>query len=339
MSTENKALIRNKTWDLVILPPNRIHIGCKWVYRIKYNADGSVSRLKERLVAKAPRAWFAKLSTILLEYGFQFSKLDPSLFIKANSTRCIYVLVYVDDILIMGSDDCLVDSLVTELNTRFALKDLGLVYYFLGIQVTRTAAGIHLTQTKYLQDLLTKAGMKNVNTQSTPMNSGLKLSNYGSEPALDTTLYRSIVGALQYATITRPELFYCVNKVCQYMQTPLLSHWTAVKRILRYIAGTLDYGLHIKLAHDFALDVFCDADQSTVLLATNLVLHARTKNIEIDLYFVRDKVLQQKIQVKHVPASAQLADFFTKLISSTKFNDFRSKLSVISLATLSLKGL
>uniref|UniRef100_A0A803Q7V7 Uncharacterized protein n=1 Tax=Cannabis sativa TaxID=3483 RepID=A0A803Q7V7_CANSA len=175
--------------------------------------------------------------------------------------------------------------------------------------------------------------MQNVNTQLTPMNSGLKLSSYGSEPAPDTTLYRSIVGALQYATITRPELSYCVNKVCQYMHSPLLSHWTAVKRILRYVvAGTLDYGLYIKPAPDFALDVFCDVDwasdlddrKSTTsycvyfggydLLAANPVLHARTKHSEIDLYFVRDKVLWQQIQVKHVPASAQLADFFTKHI-------------------------
>uniref|UniRef100_A0A803QHD5 Mitochondrial protein n=1 Tax=Cannabis sativa TaxID=3483 RepID=A0A803QHD5_CANSA len=92
------------------------------------------------------------------------------------------------------------------------------------------------------------------------MNSGLKLSNCGSELVKDVTLYRSSVGALQYATVTRPDLAFCVNKVCQYMHQPLLSYWTAVKRILRYVAGTLDYGLLLKPVKDFSLEVFCEED-------------------------------------------------------------------------------
>uniref|UniRef100_A0A803NHS9 Uncharacterized protein n=1 Tax=Cannabis sativa TaxID=3483 RepID=A0A803NHS9_CANSA len=92
------------------------------------------------------------------------------------------------------------------------------------------------------------------------MNSGLKLCNYGRELVTDATLYRSIVGALQYATITRPELAFCVNKVCQFMQNSLHTHWNVVKRILRYIAGTLHHGLMLKLVLDFSLDVFCDAN-------------------------------------------------------------------------------
>ncbi|KAM6560071.1 hypothetical protein CsatA_029310 [Cannabis sativa] len=102
--------------------------------------------------------------------------------------------------------------------------------------------------------------MQNVNTQNTPMNSGLKLSNYGSEPVKDATLYRSIVGALQHATITRLELSFSVNKVCRYMQIPLQAYWTAIKRILMYSTGTLDYGLHLKLAPDYSLEAFCDAN-------------------------------------------------------------------------------
>ncbi|KAM6583751.1 hypothetical protein CsatB_010753 [Cannabis sativa] len=124
----------------------------------------------------------------------------------------------------MGSDNNLVEKLIHDLSFTFSLKDLGTVDYFLGIQVTHTSAGILLTQTKYLQYLLTEDNMHNVNTQHTPMNSGFKLSNYGSEPVKDTTLYMSIVVALQYATITRPELAFCVNKVCQYMHNPLHTH-------------------------------------------------------------------------------------------------------------------
>ena len=198
------------------------------------------------------------------------------------------------------------------------------------------------------------------------------------------------------------------------MKAPLRQHWTAVKRILRYIAGTLDYGLHLRSAPDFSIEAFCDADwaadlddrrsttgyciffggnlvawksqkqvtisrssteaefrslastvseiswiqsllhelnistsrvpsiwcdnQSTVLLAANPVLHALTKHIEIDLYFVRDKVLKNQIDVNDVPAAYQLADCLTKPISSSKFSDLRRELNVLSHATLSLKG-
>ncbi|KAM6583521.1 hypothetical protein CsatB_010523 [Cannabis sativa] len=133
----------------------------------------------------------------------------------------------------MGSDDHLVNQLIAELSSTFALKDLGEVDYFLGIQVTRTSEGI----LQYIKKILCKAGIQNVNTQNTPMNSGLKLSNYGSKPVQDITLYRSIVGAQQYATVTRPDLAFC----------------------------TLDYGLMLKLVSDFSLDVFCDADWASDL--------------------------------------------------------------------------
>uniref|UniRef100_A0A803Q2E8 Reverse transcriptase Ty1/copia-type domain-containing protein n=1 Tax=Cannabis sativa TaxID=3483 RepID=A0A803Q2E8_CANSA len=341
---EFKALIRNNTWILVRLPPNRKPIGCKWILRIKHNADGSLDKFKARLVAKdfhqqaefdfeetfspvvkpitirvvltiaitkgwsirqldvnnaflngdlqeeiymqqppgfvsqehpdyvcklnkaiyglkqAPRAWFEKLSTALISMGFHSSQADNSLFIQANNMTCIYILIYVDDILIMGNNDEAVNKAITGLSTKFALKDLGILNYFLGIQVTKTDHGLLLSQTKYLQDLLSKGDMQNVNTQNTPMNSGLKLSNYGSEPMEDVTLYRSIFGALQYATITRPELTFSVNKVCQFMHAPLQQHWMVMKHILRYIAGTLDYGLHLKTATDFSIEAFCDAD-------------------------------------------------------------------------------
>lgn len=96
------------------------------------------------------------------------------------------------------------------------------------MQVTQTSNGLHLSHTKYIQDLLCKTKMQ-LPRVSSPMTSGQKLTSYGSDPVQDTQLYRSIVGALQYFTITRPEISYNVNKVCQFMQSPLESHWVAVK--------------------------------------------------------------------------------------------------------------
>ncbi|XP_062118495.1 uncharacterized mitochondrial protein AtMg00810-like [Humulus lupulus] len=354
------------------------------------------------------------LSNALFSYGFVSTNADSSLFFCATSTHCTYVLVYVDEILIMGSSNNYVSQLIVGLNSLFALKDLGRVNYFLGIHVTHTTNGFHLSQKKYLQDFICRAKMQGDKKIATPMNATLKLSNYGSDPVQDATFYRSIVGALQYAAITRPNIAYCVNKVAQFMHNPLTSHWIVVKRILRYLAGTLDHGIHMQKSFHFTLEAFSDADWasnpedrwsttgfcvyfggnligwqskkqtniswssieaefrslasvvteltwiqsllrelhvslrapptvwcdnlSSVMLASNLVLHARTRHIEIDLYFVRDKVLHHQLLVKHVPALDLVANCLTKPVSCNRFSDLKDKLTVVSLSTLSLRG-
>lgn len=153
-------------------------------------------------------------------FGFSSAKSDQSLFIQVTSDWSLVVLVYVDDILITISSQSVVESLVQKLNSLSALKDLGEVDYFLGIQVKSTENGIHLSQKKYVTDLLCKTKMQYAKCVSAPMTTGQKLTSYGSDPVEDVQLYRSVVGALQYVTITRPEISFSVNKVCQFMQSP-----------------------------------------------------------------------------------------------------------------------
>ena len=105
---------------------------------------------------------------------------------------------------------------------------------------------MHLSQAKYISNLLQKTNMLHVKSVPTPMVSNQSLSNFGSASFSNTQLYRSIVGALQYATITSPNITYSVNQVCQFMQTPLTAHWKVIKRILRYLVGTLHHGLHLQ---------------------------------------------------------------------------------------------
>ena len=122
--------------------------------------------------------------------------------------------MYVDDIIVTGSSDSEVTTLISQLNHTFALKDMGALHYFLGIEVkSTTASGLLLTQTKYIQDLLKKAQMDESKPYATPMVSSCKLSSRDGSPFHDPTLYRTVVGSLQYITITRPELAYCVNRV------------------------------------------------------------------------------------------------------------------------------
>lgn len=124
---------------------------------------------------------------------------------------------------------------------------------------------LHLSQSKYIKDLLIKVKMHEAKGISTPMVAGLKLSKGEGEYFGDPELYRRIVGALQYATVTRPEIAFLVNKVCQYMHQPRESHWKSVKRILRYLRRTLQYGLVVRNSTNLSLTSFCDANWASDL--------------------------------------------------------------------------
>lgn len=155
----------------------------------------------------------------------------------------VILLVYVDDILLTGSDHTLVQKLLKLLSTQFAMKDLGDLHYFLGIQVVRLPSGLLLSQHKYVLDLLRKFHLHTVKPVRTPIASRVTLSLLDGELLADPTDYRSMVGALQYLTMTRPDIAYAVHLVSQFMHAPRTTHLHAVKRIFRYLQGTADHGL------------------------------------------------------------------------------------------------
>jgi Reverse transcriptase (RNA-dependent DNA polymerase) len=221
-----------------------------------------VCLLKKSLygLKQAPRAWFEKLCNTLLLMGFQSSNYDPSLFLSRNNGQLTLILVYVDDILVTGSDPTLIQQCITYLSNRFTIRDLGQVHFFLGVQVTSSDKGLFLSQTKYLSDLLVRANMLNRKPLLSPMASGTNLSQIGSKPCQDPYLFRSIVGALQYATLTRPDISFSVNKISQFMHNPTDDHWSAVKRILRYVAGTLQYGIQLFKDSNLQIHAYSDAD-------------------------------------------------------------------------------
>ncbi|XP_019152798.1 PREDICTED: uncharacterized protein LOC109149443 [Ipomoea nil] len=199
------------------------------------------------------------------------------------------------------------------------------------------------------------------------------------DPFDNPTQYRRIVGALQYLTITRPDLSFSVNRLCQFMHSPTQDHWGLLKRVLRYVKGTLNSGLRLSLSSSSAIHAFSDSDwQRTVArssteaeykgladvaaevtwvisllrelglhtgdpatlwcdnlgatyLATNPVLHARTKHVEIDFHFVRDKVASGEFVVNFVSTKDQVADIFTKPLPAPHFHTLRDKLNVDSI--------
>jgi hypothetical protein len=224
---------------------------------------GYVCKLDKALygLKQAPRAWYSRLSAKLIYLRFHASKADVSLFFYSKGDINIFVLIYVDDIIVTSSSEKATTSLLKDLQDEFALKDLGDLNYFLA-EVTKTIDGTVLTQEKYALDLLKKVGMSECKPVATPLSTSKKLSRHEGTPlrSNDTMKYRSVVGALQYLTLTRPDIVYSVNKVCQFLQLPTTIHWAAVKRILRYIKSSINLGLKIQKSRSTLVSGFFDAD-------------------------------------------------------------------------------
>jgi hypothetical protein len=222
-----------------------------------------VCRLDKTLygLKQAPRAWFAKLSKKLCDLGFEGSKADTSLFYYNKNSISMFILVYVDDIIVASSTQEAVTALLKDLKNDFSLKDLGELHYFLGIEVNKVRDGLVLTQEKYANDLLKRVGMSGCKHVSTPLSTNEKLSLH--EGSLlgqkDATQYRSIVSALQYLTLTRPDIAFLVNKVCQFLHAPTTMHWAAVKRILRYIKSSLGLGITFRRSSSMLVNGYSDA--------------------------------------------------------------------------------
>ncbi|KAL5746842.1 hypothetical protein ACOSP7_023819 [Xanthoceras sorbifolium] len=168
-------------------------------------------------------AWFHKLRGTLLALNFTNSTSDISLFIKKVDSTVVYVLVYVDDILVTGSNLSLVHHTIKVLNSKCSLKTLGQVSYFLGFEAFRNSCGIYLTPTKYVHDLLLKTNMLNSKLSSTPICS-VKLFAASGAVFGEPSLYRSVIGASQYLTYTRPDISFAVNKLSQYHASPTTVH-------------------------------------------------------------------------------------------------------------------
>ncbi|CAM8970236.1 unnamed protein product [Rhodiola kirilowii] len=214
---------------------------------------------------QAPRAWFQRFSSYLSRLGFICSNADTSLFVYSRGSTLLYLLVYVDDIILTGNDSTVIRQFIARTDKEFSIKDLGSLHYFLGLEVSSTSSGLFLGQAKYARDILRRAGMTDDAVVSTPFLPLSQLHSSTSELFANPTLYRSLVGALQYLTITRPDLAFAVNSVSQFLQDPRVDHFAAVTRILRYVRGTIHYGLSFRSACSSVVSGYSDADWARCL--------------------------------------------------------------------------
>ncbi|KAI3815032.1 hypothetical protein L1987_14684 [Smallanthus sonchifolius] len=220
-----------------------------------------VCLLKKSLygLKQAPRAWYQRFTEFVLKLGFNQSRSDNSLFTYHHGSDTAYLLLYVDDILLTTSSEKLRLNLMDHLSSEFAMKDLGPLSYFLGISVKRTGNTMFLSQQNYAQDIINRAGMTSCKPVVTPVDTKGKLPATGPEFE-DPSLYRSLAGALQYLTFTRPDISYAVQQVCMHMHSPRLPHWDSLKRIIRYLRGTSHLGLTLGPLTSTSLRAYTDAD-------------------------------------------------------------------------------
>ncbi|GJU81192.1 ribonuclease H-like domain-containing protein [Tanacetum coccineum] len=350
------APVKNGSWILVPRPNDANLVRSMWLFKHKFHVDGTLSRYMARLVANGSShqlsvdfdetfSLVVKLATIRTVLSLAISQTWPihQLDVKngflnsdlsETGSQAVYLLIYMDDIILKASSIVLLQQIIDSLHKEFDMTDLGALNYFLGISVVR-----HSTV-----DSKAKLGPDDV-------------------PVHDPTLYRSLAGGLQYLTFTRPDLSYAVQQVCLYMHDLREPRFAALKRILRYVQGTIELGLHLyasattslvgyteaeyrgvanvvaettwlrNLLHELhsplltATLVYCD-NISAVCMSAKPVQHQRTKHIEIDIHFVRDMVKAGHVRLLHVPSRFQYADVFTKGLPSALFEDFCSSLCI-----------
>jgi hypothetical protein len=343
---EMASILTNDTWEVVEPPPGANIIGSRWVFKVKYDTSGNVSRFKARLVAQgykqvegldynevfapvskyttirtmmalvaaedmemelldiktaflngtlqeevylkhppgypqgppgtvlrlkktlyglkqAPRAWHQRLDAELHNIGFTPSAADPGLYISTKDNNRAYLMVYVDDILIASASKSLINTVKTKLSSAFDARDMGAATAYLGMKIERDRGSrkIKLTQTLMTQELVAKYNMEDCKTKATPLSPSIKLSAEEGDP-LDTDKfpYSQLVGSLMYiAVCTRPDISYSVGALARYMAKPTTVHWQAAKGVLRYLAGTADFGITFGSTTD-GLIGYCDAD-------------------------------------------------------------------------------
>ncbi|KAF3621565.1 putative deacetylvindoline O-acetyltransferase-like [Capsicum annuum] len=233
--------------------------------------EKKVRRLVKSLygLKKASRQWNIKLTTTLTKTGYIHSPYDHSLFTKRQGSEIVLILIYIDDLVITGSDTKLIDEAKFVIHDKFKVKDLGNLRYFLGIEVMRLDKGILLNQRKYFLELISKVGLSGAKLAPTPIKSNCKrtiveydnhIGHISDAELDDITGYQILIRKLIYLTITRPGTCFVVQVLSHFMQRPKQSHLDAALRILRYLKGSPGLGLFFPQRYTSTITVFCDSD-------------------------------------------------------------------------------
>jgi len=222
-----------------------------------------VYKLKKALygLKQAPRAWYNRIETYFLKEGFQKCPYEHTLFIKIeDGGKMLIVSLYVDDLIYTGNNTIMFESFKKSMMAEFEMSDLGMMHYFLGIEVVRSSSGIFISQKKYVRGILDRFQMKDCNPVNTPIWVWFEAKQRWWGKKVDDTLYKQIVGSLKYLKATRPDIMHDISVISRYMECPSEIHLLAAKRIFRYLQGTKECGLFYKKGEKSDLFGFTDSD-------------------------------------------------------------------------------
>eukprot|EP00253_Pinus_taeda_P025350 PITA_25350 len=224
----------------------------KWkVYQMDVKSAFLNGVLKEEVYIEQPLRY---------EKKDQEHKGEPTIYIKEKDGKLLIVMLYVNDVIFTGNDDYLIENFILVMKEEFEMTDLGLLRYFLGIEVDQNKNGIFHSQEKYVNEVLGRFNMQECKAAITPMVMGLKLSKEDSSKDFDPSLYKSIVCSLMYLTATRSDIMFAVSLISRFMERPKEAHWKAAKRILRYVKGTKRFGILYTVSECSNLIGYNDSD-------------------------------------------------------------------------------
>ena len=209
---------------------------------------------------QAPRAWYDRLTAYLTRHRFKRGYADTTLFIWKDKNYFVVAQIYVDDIVFGATNDSLAQSFTDKMNKIFEMSMVGELTYFLGLQVKQTYSGIYINQAKYARNLVKRFGLDKAAHARTPMAANAKLTNDPSGESVDVTLNRSMIGRLLYLTASRPDIAFSIGVCSRFQSNPKISHLNAIKRIIKYVGGTCDYGLFYSKESNLSLAGFSDFD-------------------------------------------------------------------------------
>ena len=235
--------------------------------------EGFVAKGQERLVCKlkksiyglkqSPRCWNAVLDDQLKDMGFVQSASDPCVY-KDSGGEMFLIGVYVDDIILAGKNDKKINEVKRALGAKFNIKDMGKLHYFLGMNILQDekTGNVWIGQPAYVESILKKFGMDNSKPVSTPIDPSTKLTKAtDDEQSIDQLLYQSAIGSLLYLSGgTRPDITFAVSNLAKFSAKPSKHHWTALKRVMRYLKGTINFGILYMKQKSKNFVAYSDAD-------------------------------------------------------------------------------
>ncbi|GJR80828.1 retrovirus-related pol polyprotein from transposon TNT 1-94 [Tanacetum coccineum] len=223
-----------------------------------------VYRLKKALygLKQAPRAWYDTLSKFLMANNFFKGAVDPTLFTRKSGKHILLVQIYVDDIIFASTDHNACNIFSKEMSSKFQMSMMGQMSFFLGLQVSQSPGGIFINQAKYALKTLKKYGMDLSDPVDTPMVDRLKLDEDLMGIPVDQTRFRGMVGSLMYLTASRPDLVFAVCMCARYQAKPTKKHFEAIKRVFRYLKGTINMGLWYPKDNAMSLTAYADANHA-----------------------------------------------------------------------------